>query len=255
MARNHCDNLFHQTGIEAQDGLLTMTYDGPRLDPVAVTMTMMSFIKHIQNLPDVGYLIDVEKPIQEHVPTNSPHYAKHAAEANDLQKKEGDTNARPIPSFGRVSTRARAAEESEDGDEEVDPPAATHMDGAVVNTLAAIVIKDKKADIALGKLVDEFTEEAGTSTLLIYKNAKVHPSSPSGIQKLQALFAHWITSKEGKRRVRKEFDRLEQEDSSLKDFIEEFNCWEEFFTYASIEKTEEIVRLIISRHTPKNDST
>ena len=39
-------STFHQTGIEAQDGLLTMTYDGPRLDPVAVTMTMMSFIKH-----------------------------------------------------------------------------------------------------------------------------------------------------------------------------------------------------------------
>ena len=37
---------------------MTYEYEGPRMDPVAVTMTMMSFIKHIQSLSDVGHLID-----------------------------------------------------------------------------------------------------------------------------------------------------------------------------------------------------
>ena len=73
------------------------------MQPVAVTMSLMSFIKHIQSLPDIGQLIDPTKPIAEHVPTNHPDYAKHAAAANEMQTGADEANARKIPSFGGVA--------------------------------------------------------------------------------------------------------------------------------------------------------
>ena len=73
-----------------------MTYDGPRMDPVAVTMSMMTFIKYIKSIPEVGFLIDTQTAVKNLVPTNNIHYAKHAAEANGLQKEQSAEHTRPI---------------------------------------------------------------------------------------------------------------------------------------------------------------
>ena len=116
------------------------------MQPVAITMSVMSFIKHIQSLPDVGQLIDPTKPIADHVPTNHPDYAKHAAAANEMETGADEANARKIPSFGGVASRTRKGRgaATEEGEEEVDAESAkattpTHMDGATMSTLASII--------------------------------------------------------------------------------------------------------------------
>ena len=212
-------------------------YEGPKMNPMGMTMSIIAFIKYVQGLHDVGYLIDLDKPIKDHVPTNAPHYAKHAVKANGLEKEESAKTARPIPSFGGTSRRTRssrsaAREESEAGDSEEGMPEATHIDTATVSMLATIIAKDKKADRALSSIVDDFAESGGTAIAMIYKKAKVHPSSCSGIEKLQAIFAHYVTSADGKRRIKKEFDSLEQDDNSLKEFLIDFALWEELYVFA-----------------------
>ena len=203
-------------------------YEGPQFDSVAATMSIMTFIKYVQGLHDVGHLIDIDKPIKDHVPTNSLHYAKHAAEANGLEKDAADKSSRPIPTFGGTPRRRRSTRDDSDHDE----PEVTHIDTATITMLASIVTKDKKADRQLSSLVDGFMKNAGTVVAMIYKKAKVHPSSSSGIEKLQAVFAHYVTSADGKRRVKKEFDKLEQDDDSLKDFLHQFQLWDELCAYA-----------------------
>ena len=42
------------------------------MNPMAVTMSIIAFIKYVQGLHDVGYLIDLDKPIKDHVPTTAP---------------------------------------------------------------------------------------------------------------------------------------------------------------------------------------
>ena len=85
-------------------------YEGPKMNPMGVTMSIIAFIKYVQGLHDVGYLIDMDKPIKDHVPTNSPHYAKHAVVANGLEKEKTAKTARPIPSFGGTPRRTRRSQ-------------------------------------------------------------------------------------------------------------------------------------------------
>ena len=106
-------------------------------------------------------------------------------EANGLEKEETAKTARPIPSFGGTPRRTRSAarEESEAGDSEEGMPEATHIDTATVSMLASIIAKDKKVDRTLSSIVDGFAEGGWTVIAMIYKKAKVRPSSCSGIEK------------------------------------------------------------------------
>ena len=51
-------------------------YEGPKMNPTAVTISVITFIKYVQGLQDVGYLIDLDKPIKDHVPTNARLYVR-----------------------------------------------------------------------------------------------------------------------------------------------------------------------------------
>ena len=88
---------------------------------------------------------------------------------------------------------------------------------------------DQAHDAKIATDVDAMMAKVPALAKKIFTQAKVHTKSRSGIEKLQAVMGHLLTSAAGKRSFDKEFAALTQDDRSLPELIEVYNKYVELY--------------------------
>jgi len=190
-------------------------------------MTLLVFLTYVTK-QDHGVLLEVDVALKDHVPTTSPEYPAKAAARNHLfpgAEPETDDDEDEEGSGGGSAARAtRSKPKKAGGEKQASKPSPRER-----AELAKVVKIDQAHDAKIAADVDAMMDNVPALAKKIFTAAKVHTKSRSGIEKLQAVMSHLLTSAAGKRRFDKEFAALTQDDRSLPELIEVYNKYVELY--------------------------